>query len=147
MYVYMRLPKIWAHGIYRYIVGVEVLDLTHINFRKVGFQYKYIVTVKACNCCRPGQDDYTGVYIYCPAQSTGFAQAITARIDTGRLKPRSPGTSSLPEATLSGSQSKHNRAPCTTAPLHASIGFEPHASLYTRSLTPNFTMSWYQDEQ
>ena len=37
MYVYMRLPKIWAHGIY--IVGVEVLDLTHINFRKVGFDY------------------------------------------------------------------------------------------------------------
>ena len=67
MYVYMRLPKIWAHGIYRYIVGVEVLDLTHINFRKVGFQYKFIVTVKACNCCRPGQDDYTYIYILsCP---------------------------------------------------------------------------------
>ena len=26
----------------RYIVGVDVLDLTHINFRKVGFDYTYI---------------------------------------------------------------------------------------------------------
>ena len=35
----MRSPKNLGR---RYIVGVDVLDLTHINFRKVGFDYTYI---------------------------------------------------------------------------------------------------------
>ena len=39
LYIYMRSPKNLGR---RYIVGVDVLDLTHINFRKVGFDYTYI---------------------------------------------------------------------------------------------------------
>ena len=42
LYIYMRSPKNLGR---RYIVGVDVLDLTHINFRKVGI-YIYIY----CDC-------------------------------------------------------------------------------------------------
>ena len=36
VYIYMRLPKDLGP---QYIVGVDLLDLTHINLRKVGFDY------------------------------------------------------------------------------------------------------------